>query len=299
MSTTDSIDSVDALVGNVINSQKDLDLTESGSTQQDKLINSVNSDNTQSRLNSTIAGLNALELLHLRFGHMSETKIKLMLKNNVVTGIRYNYNDIKDLAMRTCWSCQLGRMRAFNKPHSVSDPHKYNVFEKVACDYEGPLIPSVYKNTGFYLFSDRRSGAVFPYPVHDKGEDLFSTILDKFIAQYVEINNFKINKMQYDYDSVLNGDKIQNQLLSYKIKSNVSASHVHVQNGQVERAIQTVMDKSRIMMAANNIEFKYWDYAVMCACYILNRSPNFNYNNITPYELINGHPPDVSNFVPF
>jgi hypothetical protein len=69
-------------------------------------------------------------------------------------------------------------------------------------------------------------------------------------------------------------------------------------NGQVERDVCSVMDKARTLMASANVPMKYWEYAILTACYIINRTPSANMN-VTPYEKVTGEKPNLSKLVPF
>jgi hypothetical protein len=77
-----------------------------------------------------------------------------------------------------------------------------------------------------------------------------------------------------------------------------SAPYAHHQNGQVERAMQTVMDTTRTLLAASRAPKKYWDYALQLATYLIIRTPNST-NPMTPFKILTGEPPDMSRFVPF
>jgi len=61
----------------------------------DKLV----SGSAPSRFKSTLLDMEPMELLHLRLGHMSENKIKIALKNGMLNGMQYTYDDIKDCTL--------------------------------------------------------------------------------------------------------------------------------------------------------------------------------------------------------
>jgi hypothetical protein len=86
--------------------------------------------------------------------------------------------------------------------------------------------------------------------------------------------------------------------MSRSLDYHVSAPYCHYQNGQIERAMQTVLDKTRTLLAASQAPLKYWDYALTMATYLIQRTPNSN-NKKTPFEILTGEPPDISNMVHF
>ena len=47
--------------------------------------------------------------------HASEEYIKRVVKNNSVVGLDCTWDEIKDLKIRFCYKCYLGRMKAFKR----------------------------------------------------------------------------------------------------------------------------------------------------------------------------------------
>jgi hypothetical protein len=58
-------------------------------------------------------GFSLLDVLHVRLGHMSEKNIKYSVRNHLFADCDVQYDEIKDLKMRFCYTCQMGRMHAF------------------------------------------------------------------------------------------------------------------------------------------------------------------------------------------
>jgi hypothetical protein len=67
----------------------------------------------------------------------------------------------------------------------------------------------------------------------------------------VDPSYFVSRMFHCDYDTVLTGGNVTEYLNSRHLKIAVSAPYCHHQNGQVERAMQTVLDKARVMLAAS------------------------------------------------
>ncbi len=86
-----------------------------------------------------------------------------------------------------------------------------------------------------------------------------------------------------DSDSVITGDLTRSFINGMEIELHVSTPYAHHQNGQMERAMQIILDKTRTLLAACGAPRKYWNYAVSLAAYILRRSRNST-NKITPHE---------------
>ena len=55
--------------------------------------------NRQLTFNQSYGNLNPLEVLHVILGHIPEGQIKYMVKNNVVNGLKYNFDQIRHLKL--------------------------------------------------------------------------------------------------------------------------------------------------------------------------------------------------------
>jgi hypothetical protein len=253
------------------------------------------------KLLSTTVGMNPIDLLHVRLGHLGEGNIKKALKNNMLLGAKYTYEDIKDAKLKFCPVCMEGRMKAFSPPVKFRTK-TFDLFEKIAMDYKGKFATaSVGNYTGFYLVSDYGSNNVFAYPVSSKDEIATLDVLEKFnsvVGQSGKEMKEVVKIFQSDSDSVLLGGAVSNWFQTNNIKMQTSAPYVHWQNGFIEANIGKVMNKARTMMADGRVPKKFWAHAIVCACYLINRSP-FGDSDKTPYEIRFGEKPDISHLVPF
>jgi hypothetical protein len=242
-------------------------------------------------------GFSLLDVLHVRLGHMSEKNIKYSMRNHLFVGCDVQYDEIKDLKLHFCYTCQMGRMHAFSRPGSTKK--QYKPLECIGVDYKGPLgTRSVHHHTGFYLLSDHSSGGVWSYSCGNKGEKVLLKILVDFYTMTVDRSSFVSHYLHCDYDTVITGDLIREFATSRSLDYRVSAPYCHYQNGQIERTMQTVLDKTRTLLAASQAPLKYWDYALTMATYLIQRTPNSN-NKKTPFDILTGEPPDISNMVHF
>jgi len=69
-------------------------------------------------------------------------------------------------------------------------------------------------------------------------------LLKDFNQEFVLPLVKKIKIIQTDFDSIYRSKSIREYLKKETIKLQLSAPYTHYQNGQVERAMGTVMDKS-------------------------------------------------------
>ena len=63
--------------------------------------------------NQSNGNLNPLEVLHVILGHIPESTIKRIVKNNLVNGLKVSYEQIKNLKLGICPTCMMTKMKAF------------------------------------------------------------------------------------------------------------------------------------------------------------------------------------------
>ncbi len=126
---------------------------------------------------------------------------------------------------------------------------EYLPLKCLAVDYKGPLgSRSTRHHTGFYLVSDHSSGGVWSYPCVNKDEDTLFHIMETFFKNTVDRTLFIPHIMHCDRDSVITGGLIHKYILDRGMVMHASTPFLHHQNGQVERAMQTVLDKTRTLL---------------------------------------------------
>eukprot|EP01034_Spumella_vulgaris_P047574 gene47574-biopygen39038 len=222
---------------------------------------------------------------------MSERNIKYVVKHGLLTGRPFTYEQLKDLPLHLCASCTMGRMRASDR-EKQRDKKRYEPLECIATDYKGPFSTrTIHGNRGFYLISDHRSNEAWSYPCKNKNEETLLKILEHFFSMTNEYA-FRPRVFHCDDDSVENGGLISEYLRGLGLRMHVSPPHVPHQNGQIERAMQSTLDKARTLMIGGGAPRKFWDYAVQMATYILMRTPNQK-NLKTPLETLTGIVPDM------
>ena len=207
----------------------------------------------------------------------------------------YTWEQVKDLHLGPCLHCQKGIMKA--RRAGVVTEHAWDTMEKLALDYKGPFPVLSYNHyNGFYLISDYASNFIMAYLVRSKKEII--ECVKKFMADYVRAHNRLTLVLQCDFERVNTSSTMRAWLRSEHIRLQTSPPYEHNRNGQIERDMGTVLDKARTMMAEYNVPQRFWEYAVVTACYLINRSPTRS-RPVTPLELVTGIKPDITNLYPF
>jgi hypothetical protein len=242
-------------------------------------------------------GVDGLEHLHRRLGHLSESKIKKGLKNGNWIGAKFTWEELKDKKLRYCPACYEGQMKAFPR-----QPTSENVVEpgiKFGVDYKGKFsVTSIDGYNGFYLMCDYGSNYLWVFLVKSKDADVTKKVLEEFYYKIKLETKKNPEIMQCDYDTVLQSAVMVKWMKEKGIKLQMSAPYTHWQNGKIERSMGKVMDTARTLMADGRVPKRFWSWAVRCAVYLLNRQPVYN-STKTPVEDLTGAVPDISPLVPF
>ncbi|KAF2348810.1 Ribonuclease H-like domain [Trinorchestia longiramus] len=62
---------------------------------------------------------------------------------------------------------------------------------------------------------------------------------------------------------------------------------------------RTILEAVRAMLSDSKLPKTFWAEAVSTAVYVKNRSPTSAHKNLTPYQALNGHKPNVQHFWTF
>jgi hypothetical protein len=244
---------------------------------------------------------NPLTQIHKKWGHLSESRIKLAYRKHLVNDSQFTYDDIKNLSLPTCRDCMMGRMSAAAKKPTTDHPWK--TFEKIACDYKGPFKKSIWNGyTGYYLFSDYHSDYVWAYPVKRKDQQLEA--LQAFWREHVECQRKEVQKemmvvFQSDMNTITRSSTVRRWLNEHKVRLQFSTPYKKSENGQIERDVRNVMDKARTLLASYDVPGWFWWYAIKHAVWLINRSPTSNNSNKSPIEIVYDVKPSVDEMIPF
>jgi hypothetical protein len=261
-------------------------------------INYIIKGSAKSRKRSSTANQDEIISLHNRWGHPSIDKMKNGLRLKSVVGSNTTYSNIKDYEMPVCMTCLKGRMKVDTTTKSETDKSNIENLQIICTDIKGPLPKySIHKNKWFILFVCAKTNFMAVYFMKDKTETLEK--LKLFKLEYPDMFGYKMKTLQCDQDKMFTENELKKWCVKNGVNLQTSPPYHHASNGLAERAIQTVMDKTRTIMSQNDAPEGYWEEAVDTAIYLLNRTPVRKLNWKTPYEEIYKQVPDISHLVPF
>jgi hypothetical protein len=179
------------------------------------------------------------------------------------SGCPVTYDEIKDKTKRTCFACQLGRMHVF--PRLAVTEKDYAPLECMAVDYKGPIsTPTIHRCIGFCLISDQDQCRMKLLLCQHERE---SAAHNSTAFLYPDGTALQIHLKAFALRLRLCGPGRRRERLYFQsiTELQTSAPYSHHQNGQIERAMQTTLDKTRTLSDY---------YALQTDTYLIMRSPN-------------------------
>ncbi|MCO5593958.1 hypothetical protein L7F22_047977 [Adiantum nelumboides] len=188
-----------------------------------------------------------IEIWHKRIGHANVQRLKIMQRQELVTGLHvFKLADMQ----KVCEACQLGKQVKASFPH---DKHvSINVLELVHSDVWGSAKTASMGGCRFYVtFIDDHTRKVWVYFMKEKSE------------VFTHFQNFKAMAEKQTGKYV--------QCLRYTPQ----------QNGVAERKNRHIAEVARALMIEKNVPHCYWAEAVSTTVYIMNMTPTATVHNDT------------------
>ncbi|KAE8656273.1 hypothetical protein F3Y22_tig00117005pilonHSYRG00292 [Hibiscus syriacus] len=105
-----------------------------------------------------------------------------------------------------------------------------------------------------------------------------------------------INVLRTDRGGEYNSHEFANFCENHGIKRQLTAVHTPQQNGVCKRKNHTIMNMVRNLLTTSGIPKSFWPEVVNWSIHILNRSPTFVVQNMTPEKAWSGRKPSVNHF---
>lgn len=235
--------------------------------------------------------LNDLELLHLRCGHVSRKMLLLGLKNNAFEGAQTTYAKCKDMPMRPCEACWLGKMRAQHVPQSLTAKPPLLPMQEISIDPVPLTTLTVDGNDVINFGIDYGTGYVFTY--ESKGEGNQKEIVKRVIRDFCVPYGHTIKKVHTDFAKIFLAKEFQNYLLSKNIAYESSPPYQHQFNRVEGCSVRPLQQTAVVLLAESGLPPRFAGYAVRSAADCHNATLHGG-SVITPFEALTGKKPDLS-----
>jgi hypothetical protein len=128
-------------------------------------------------------------------------------------------------------------------------------------------------------------------------DEVYKSIIDEI--NQVGAYGHQIKQLQTDDDALYRSERMKGILADYAINKRTTVPYHHSSNGWIEKLMRTIMEKARTVMLIYACPLMFWSEAIRCAVYLYNVTPSRVLEWKTPFEMVFGSKPDISNLVPF
>jgi Reverse transcriptase (RNA-dependent DNA polymerase)/GAG-pre-integrase domain/Integrase core domain len=227
---------------------------------------------------------NAFQLWHERLGHMSERGLRLLIKRNLLLGV-------KPSTLKFCEHCVFGKQKKVQ--FQLSSTTSGGILEYIHSDVWGP---SPHKSiTGleyFVTFVDDFSRMCWVFFLKQKSE-VFETF--RGWKTQVELQTGKkVKCIRSDNGGEYRSKEFDEYCASQGIVRHFTVPENPQQNGVAERLNRTLLEKARSMCSKAQLSKQFWAEAVNYSRFLVNVSPHSAIGFQTPFELWHGRPADYS-----
>ena len=240
-------------------------------------------DQTDKAICSTIfpptCNIIPIDLWHFRMGHLATGRLQCMKPHYPIL-----QND-KNFVCNTCHYAKHKKLPFFS---SIS--HASHIFDLLHMDIWGPCSkPSMHDHKYFLTIVDDHSRFTWVHLMHTKAETRH--IIVSFIASIETQYNRKIKMIRSD-----NGPEflMPSFYASKGIMHQTTCVETPEQNGIAERKHQHLLNVTRALLFQANLPPNFWCYALLHATYLVNCIPTPFLHNISPYEKLHRHLPEIS-----
>lgn len=228
-------------------------------------------------------------LWHFRYGHLNFGGLKTLQKKSMVKGLP-NFDSPSNI----CEDCVVSKQHRVPFPKSGSQRAK-KPLDIVHYDICGPINPT--SNGGkryFITFIDDYSRKTWVYFLQVKSEAFAAFKSFKALVEKESGNVIKV--LRTDRGGEYCSHEFENFCESHGIKKQLTAAYTPQQNGVSERKNRTILDMVRSLLTRSGVPKSFWPEVVNWSIHILNRSPTFSVQNVTPEQAWNGRRPSVDHF---
>jgi hypothetical protein len=223
-------------------------------------------------------------------GHTHWDRLRQMQQQGLVVGLPEGISDLPSIG--ECLFCLAGKTT--RKPFDGIPPRLTSPGEALFLDLIGPFTASI-RGSKFALVAvddASRYKWVFPIKRKSKAAQAF-WFLQRWISN--QLRRY-VRSVRVDGGELGSSKEFVDQLKSHGIVMTTTPRHTPELNGTVERANCSLKDMMRTLLLQANLPEHFWAEALTTACYTQNRLPHSsNPGHATPYSMVFGHSPDISN----
>ena len=244
-----------------------------------------------------------IELLHKRFAHTNVADIKELIRCGACDGFDNITHQQSSPSHFHCEACAMAKATTKSRDptkklrRNLTAVNKDLYFHVVYSDLIGPMqVRSVAGHYYGITFTEMTSRYRYFYPLKHKSDALTAF---KMLNAEVESQGFKIKMLKSDNGGEYVSAAFAAYCVEEKILQRFTSPHTPSSNSISERFNRVLGEKSRSMLYGANLPLSLWAECMKTATYVANRLISPTHRSKTPYELLYGIKPDVSNLRAF
>lgn len=242
----------------------------------------------------------AMKMAHRRTCHTAVGTLRRMQETNAVHGLDALKSTKK--VDNICEACVDGK--AASHPHPRKEKSTTKVLELMHTDICGPIDPpSMHGDRYVQLMVDDYSGAIFMSTMPTR--EGAGSATKNMVLHAQKLTGSKVITVRPDGAKELKLGTSRKFLDENGTVIDDIPPYSPQSNGRAERPNRTLFEKARTILSELNMMCRFdgykklWPEALRCVVYVYNRtltkSTHPNERNKTPFELMTGNKPDVSN----
>ena len=236
----------------------------------------------------------SIDELHRRLGHVSHDRAKLLVNKGLVEGVTLD----PDTEVVTCESCEWAKGHRKQVSKIREDERCKAVGEEIHSDLWGKApVESINRKLYYVTFTDDFSRYTNIYFLYSKDETF--DCYKHYEAWLLNQHSAKIKCLRSDRGGEYRSDEFSEHLKKAGTVRKLVVHDTPEHNGVAERLNRTLLDKVRAMIHDSELPRFLWAEATAHAVYLKNRTWTRTIGNTTPYELLNGHKPNIKDLHPW
>jgi len=235
------------------------------------------------------------QLWHRRFGHLGYDNLAKLQEKQMIKGINIHPAEFRVSASDVCEPCIAAKQARL--PSRASGADAKAPLELLHSDLCGPFqAESLGGSKYFVTLLDDYTKFSIVRPIKRKSDAA------NIIIESIRLLETQTGRKTRAIRSDNGGEYVNTTLTEFfndkGILHQTTVPYHPEMNGAAERLNRTILDRARAMLFEADLDNELWAEAVVTANYIRNRSPASN-RDATPWELMFGDKPDVSNMIVF
>jgi hypothetical protein len=227
--------------------------------------------------------------LHRVLGHVSQSAVKSAVEKGLVAGVELDPASEPEF----CEACEKGK--AVRQPFPKESKRRAAAYgELIHTDLWGPAQTLSIGGSSYYMsFTDdfSRETQIIFLKLKSEALGAFKQYEARLTRQH---NGTKIKTLRSDRGGEYLSAEFDEYLKAQGIKRELTVHDSPQQNGVAERLNRTLVELTRAMLVAKDMPKFLWTEAVSYASWLRNRLPSRATPGHTPYDLVHGSRPDLS-----